>query len=70
MLLLFLKFALRFPYRQAEGVARKAFGEPGIKIPNFRIIHYRLIKGEFSLKELPEAEELPKVFVIVLDSSV
>ncbi len=30
ILLLFLKFALRLPYRQTEGVARKTFGELGI----------------------------------------
>ena len=69
MLLLFLKFALRLPYRQTEGVARKTFGRLGIKIPNFRTLHYRLSKGEFGLKELPKVEELPQDFVIVLDSS-
>jgi len=69
MLLLFLKFALRLPYRQTEGVARKTFGKLGIKIPNFRTLHYRLTKGEFGLKELPQVEELPNDFVIVLDSS-
>ena len=69
MLLLFLKFALRLPYRQTEGVARKVFGGLGIKIPNFRTLHYRLSRGEFRLKELPEVEELPEDFIIVLDSS-
>jgi transposase len=68
-LLLFLKFALRLPYRQTEGVARKTFGKLGIKIPNFRTLHYRLSKGEFCLKELPKIEELSQDFVIVLDSS-
>jgi len=63
MLLLFLKFALRLPYRQTEGVVRKTFGRLGIKIPNFRTLHYRLSKGEFGLKELPDD------IVIVLDSS-
>ena len=63
ILLLFLKFALRLPYRQTEGVARKTFGRLGIKIPNFRTLHYRLSKGEFGLKELPDD------FVIVLNSS-
>jgi len=48
---LFLKFTLRLPYRQTEGVTRKTFGRPGIKIPNFGTLHYRLLKGEFSLKE-------------------
>jgi len=68
-LLLFLKFALRLPYRQTEGVARKTFGNMGIRVPNFRTLHYRLSKGEYSLKELPQVEELPDDFVIVLDSS-
>ena len=68
-LLLFLKFALRLPYRQTEGVARKTFGKMGIRVPNFRTLHYRLSKGEYSLKELPQVEELPDDFVIVLDSS-
>jgi len=36
--LLFLKFALRLPYRQKEGVARETFRELGIKIPNFRTL--------------------------------
>ncbi len=69
MLLLFLTFALRLPYRKTEGVARKTFGELGIKIPNFRTLHYRLSKGKFCLKELLGVEELPQDFVIVLDSS-
>jgi len=68
-LLLFLKPALRLPYRQTEGVARKTLGKLGIKIPNFRTLHCRLTKGEFGLKELPQVEELPDDFVIVLDSS-
>jgi hypothetical protein len=69
MLLLFLKFSLRLFYRQTEGVVRKVFVGLGIKIPNFRTLHYRLSKEEFRLKELPEVEELPEDFVIVLDSS-
>jgi len=67
--LLFLKFALRLPYGQTEGVARKTFGNIGIRVPNFRTLHYRLSKGEYSLKELPHVEELPDDFVIVFDSS-
>ncbi len=69
MLLLFLKFALRLPYRQTEGVAKKVFGGLGVKIPNFRTLHYRLSKAEFQLKELPKVEELPQDFVIALDST-
>ena len=69
MLLLFLKFALRLPYRQTEGVARKTFSSLGIEIPNFRTLHYRLSKGNFALGDLPNVEELPEDFVIVLDSS-
>ncbi len=68
-LLLFLKFTLRLPYRQTEGVARKTFGNVGIRALNFRTFHYRLSKGEYSLKELPHVEELPDDFVIVLDLS-
>ena len=67
--MLFLKFALRLPYRQKEGVARETFRELGIKIPNFRTLYYRLSKGEFCLKEFAQVEELPQDFVIVLDSS-
>jgi len=69
MLLLFLKFALRLPYRQTEGLAKKVFGELGIKIPNFRTLHYRLTRGEYCLNELPKIEELPQDFVIFVDSS-
>jgi len=69
ILLLFLKFALRLPYRQTEGVAKKTFGNIGLKVPNFRTLHYRLSKGEYSLESLPQVEELPEDFVIVLDSS-
>ena len=43
-LLLFIKFALRLPYRQTEGFARKLFGSPGIKVPDFRTLHYRFSK--------------------------
>ena len=69
MLLLFLNFALRLPYRQTEGLAKKVFGELGIKIPNFRTLHYRLTRGEYCLNELPKIEELPQDFVIFVDSS-
>ncbi len=44
-LLLFLKFALRLPYRQTEGVARKTFGNLGIRVPNFRTLHTDYQKG-------------------------
>ena len=38
-------------------------------MPNFRTLHYRLSKEEFSLESLPQVEKLPEDFVIVLDSS-
>ena len=47
MSLLFLKSVLRLPYRQTERVARKIFGRLGIKVPNFRTLHYRLSRGKF-----------------------
>ncbi len=33
---MFLKFALRLPYRQTEGIARKLLSFLGVKVPNFR----------------------------------
>ncbi len=35
---MFLKFALRLPYRQTEGVARKLLPFLGVKVPNFRTL--------------------------------
>jgi len=35
-LLLLLKFSLRLPYRQTEGLARKIFSSLAVAIPNFR----------------------------------
>ena len=35
LLLLFIKFALRLPYRQTEGLAKQIFGAMGMKIPDF-----------------------------------
>ncbi len=69
MLLLLLKFVLRLPYKQTEGLAKKVYGGLGIKIPNFRTLHYRLTRGAYCLNELSEIEELPQDFVISLDSS-
>ncbi len=43
-LIFFIKFALRLPYRQTEGFARKLFGSLGIKVPNFKTLHYRFSK--------------------------
>lgn len=68
-MLLFIKFALRLPYRQAEGLAREVFGALGLKIPNFRTLHYRFTHSDISLSDFPEPEELPDDFVIILDSS-
>jgi len=39
LFLMFLKFDLRLPYRQTEGVARKLLSFLGVKIPNFRALH-------------------------------
>ncbi len=36
LFLMFLKFALRLPYRQTEGIARKLLSFLGVKVPNFR----------------------------------
>ncbi len=68
-LLLLLKFSLRLPYRQTEGLARKIFSSLGVAIPNFRTLHYRLTKEEINLEDLPQIENLQDDFVIVLDST-
>jgi len=66
---LFIKFALKLPYRQTEGLARKVFGSLGLKVPNFRTLHYRFTTSDISLSDFPDPEELPDDFVIILDSS-
>jgi len=47
---MFLKFALRLPYRQTEGIARKLLSFLGVKVPNFRTysIPYRWTDGKLS----------------------
>ncbi len=67
LLLLLLKFSLRLPYRQTEGLARKIFSSLGVAIPNFRTLHYRLTKEEINLEDLPQIENLQDDFVIVLE---
>lgn len=52
-----------------EGLAREVFGALGLKIPNFRTLHYRFTHSDISLSDSPEPEELPDDFVIILDSS-
>ncbi len=69
LFLIFLKFALRLPYRQTKGVARKLFSFLGIKVPNFRMLHYRFTKEEINLQDLPQVKDLPQDFVIVLNST-
>ncbi len=66
---MFLKFALRLPYRQTEGIARKLLSFLGVKVPNFRTLHYRFTKEEINLQDLPQVRDLPQDFVIVLDST-
>ena len=68
-MLLFIKFALRLPYRQMEGLAKGLFSSLGVKIPNFRTLHYRFSKMDISLESFPDPEELPDDFVIILDST-
>ena len=69
LMLLFIKFALRLTYRQTQGLARKLFGALGLKIPNFRTLHYRFKTMDIDLKDFPAPEDLPDDFVIVLDST-
>ncbi len=69
LMLLFIKFALRIPYRQTEGIARKIFGALGLKIPNFRTLHYRFTTSDLNLSDFPDPEELPDDFVIIVDST-
>ena len=67
--ILFIKFALRLPYRQTEGLSRKIFGKTGIPIPNFRTLHYRFSNSSIDICDFPSPDESPDDFVIVLDSS-
>ncbi|GEM_PF-1428414 len=52
MLLLFLKFALRLPYRQTEGLAKKVFVGLGIKILLCLIMRESYIGITFALQGL------------------
>ena len=69
LMLLFIKFALRLPYRQTQGLAKKLFQNSGLKIPDFRTLHYRFKTMEINIKDFPDPEDLPDDFVIVLDST-
>ncbi|MCS7262802.1 MAG: transposase [Aquificaceae bacterium] len=60
--ILFLKYALRLPYRQTEGFVRALFRQMGIStnVPNFRNIHYRHTREEFHFDNLPDnLKDLP-----------
>jgi hypothetical protein len=52
LMLLFIKFALRIPYRQTEEIARKIFGALGLKIPNFRTLHYRFTTSDLKFENV------------------
>ncbi len=69
LMLLFIKFALRLPYRQTQGLAKKLFQNSGLKVPDFRTLHYRFKTMEINIKDFPSPEDLPDDFVIVLDST-
>ncbi len=69
LLLLFIKFALRLPYRQTQGLAKQILGTMGLKVPNFRTLHYRFKTMDINFKDFPSPEELPDDFVIILDST-
>jgi hypothetical protein len=69
LILLFIKFALKLPYRQTIGLAKKLFEGLGIKLPDFRTLHYRFKTMKIDLSNFPSPEDLPDDFVIVLDST-
>ena len=69
LMLLFIKFALRLPYRQTQGLAKKLFESIGTKVPDFRTLHYRFKTMDIDIKDFPDPEDLPEDFVIVLDST-
>ncbi|MEN3028248.1 MAG: transposase [Aquificaceae bacterium] len=72
LLMLFLKYAFRLPYRQTEGFVKALFMQMGIatQISNFRTLHYRHSREDFHLDHLPDnPEDIPQDFVIVLDST-
>ena len=52
-----------------EGLAKGLFSSSGVKVPNFRTLHYRFSKMDISLESFPDPEELPDDFVIILDST-
>ena len=41
---------LKLPYRQKKGVAKKTFENIGLKVSNFRTLHYRLSRGSLVWK--------------------
>ena len=69
LMLFFIKFALRIPYRQTQGLAKKFFQNSGLKIPDLRTLHYRFKTMGIDIRDFPDSEELPDDFVIVLDST-
>lgn len=69
LLLLFIKFALKPPYRQTQGLAKKLFESMGTKVPDFRTLHYRFKTMDIDIRNFPDPEDLPDDFVIVLDST-
>ncbi len=68
-MLLFTKFTLRLPYRQMKGLAKGLFSSLGVKVPNFRTLHYRFSKMDIKLEDFPDPEDLPDNFAIILDSA-
>ncbi len=69
IMLLFIKYALRLPYRQPEGLGRTLYSPLGIKVPNFRTLQYRFSKMGVELVGVSDWEDLPEEFVIVIDST-
>ncbi|MEN3028610.1 MAG: transposase [Aquificaceae bacterium] len=70
LFMLFIKYTLRLPYRQTEGLVRQILQSKGLSasIPNFRTLHYRQTTQNFHLDHLPQnPEDLPENFVLVLD---
>ncbi len=68
-MLLFIKFALIVPYGQIEGLAKRLLSSSGVKVPNFRTLHYSFLRTDIKLESFPAPEGLPDDFVIILDSA-
>jgi hypothetical protein len=60
---------MRLPYRQTQGLAKKLSEGLGLKVPNFRRLHYRFKTMKIDRRNFPSPEDLPDEFVIVLDST-